>query len=118
MRRISKRKQSGATIIEFTLSLTFMIPLLIGTFVFGFRLVQALGLSFTVSTVTLALALYHAGEMHMALAWPSLVALATALASMWLGQIVRGKVREQTFRLWFFLGMLALGGHLALRGLL
>lgn len=42
MRRRAKRKeQSGATIIEFTLSLTFMIPLLIGTFVFGFRLVQA-----------------------------------------------------------------------------
>jgi uncharacterized membrane protein YfcA len=80
------------------------------------RLVQALGLSFTVSTVTLALALYHAGEMHMALAWPSLVALATALAGMWLGQIVRGKVREQTFRLWFFLGLLVLGAHLASRG--
>ena len=41
MRRSTKRKQSGATIIEFTLSLTFLIPLLIGTFVFGFRLVQA-----------------------------------------------------------------------------
>jgi hypothetical protein len=41
MRRLTKRKQSGATIIEFTLSLAFMIPLLIGTFVFGFRLVQA-----------------------------------------------------------------------------
>lgn len=41
MRRCTKRKQSGATIIEFTLSLTFMVPLLIGTFVFGFRLVQA-----------------------------------------------------------------------------
>jgi hypothetical protein len=41
MRRSTKRKQSGATIIEFTLSLAFMIPLLIGTFVFGFRLVQA-----------------------------------------------------------------------------
>src|ERR1019366_7498566 len=82
------------------------------------RLVQALGLSFTVSTVTLALALYHAGEMHMALAWPSLVALGTALAGMWLGQMVRGRVREQTFRLWFFLGLLALGIHLALRGVL
>ncbi len=41
MRRSTKRQQSGATIIEFTLSLAFMIPLLIGTFVFGFRLVQA-----------------------------------------------------------------------------
>jgi uncharacterized membrane protein YfcA len=44
------------------------------------------------------------------------VALATALAGMWLGQIVRGKVREQTFRLWFFLGLLVLGAHLASRG--
>jgi len=82
------------------------------------RLVQALGLSFTVSTVTLALALYHAGEMHMALAWPSLVALGTALLGMRLGQMVRGRVREETFRLWFFLGLLALGLHLALRGVL
>jgi uncharacterized membrane protein YfcA len=82
------------------------------------RLVQALGLSFTVSTVTLALALYHAGEMHMALAWPSLVALGTALVGMWLGQLVRGRMREQTFRLWFFLGLLALGVHLALRAVL
>jgi Flp pilus assembly protein TadG len=36
-----RRKQSGATIIEFSLSLAFLVPLLIGTFVFGFRLVQA-----------------------------------------------------------------------------
>jgi len=35
-----RKKQSGATIIEFTLSLAFLVPLLIGTFVFGFRLVQ------------------------------------------------------------------------------
>ncbi len=82
------------------------------------RLVQALGLSFTVSTVTLALALYHAGEMRMALAVPSLLALAMAAAGMLLGQVVRGKVREATFRLWFFLGLLGLGLHLALRGIL
>ncbi len=37
---------------------------------------------------------------------------------MWLGQLVRGKVRAQTFRLWFFIGLLGLGVHLALRGLL
>lgn len=82
------------------------------------RLVQALGLSFTVSTVTLALALAYAGEMRVALASPSLVALATALAGMWLGQLLRGRVREATFRLWFFLGLLVLGVHLALRGVL
>jgi uncharacterized membrane protein YfcA len=80
------------------------------------RMVQALGLSFTVSTITLAAALTYAGEMHTSLAWPSLVALVAALIGMWLGQMVRGKVTEETFRLWFFLGLLLLGGHLALRG--
>ena len=82
------------------------------------RLVQALGLSFTVSTITLAAALAHAGEMRLALAWPSLLALGAALIGMWLGQLVRGKVAPETFRLCFFLGLLLLGAHLALRGLL
>ena len=82
------------------------------------QLVQVLGVSFTVSTVMLGAALMHAGEMGVSLAWPVVVAIAASLTGMWLGQMVRGKVREQTFRLWFFLGMLALGGHLALRGLL
>ncbi len=82
------------------------------------RLVQALGLSFTVSTITLALALYHAGEIRYSLAWPSLVALGAALVGMVIGQFVRGKIKASTFRLFFFLGLLALGVHLALRGLL
>ena len=82
------------------------------------RLVQALGLSFTVSTVTLAAALGYAGEIKATLAWPSLVALGAALAGMVLGQIVRGKVKAETFRLCFFIGLLLLGAHLALRGLL
>ena len=82
------------------------------------RLVQALGLSFTVSTFTLAAALSHAGEINSQLILPSLLGLAAALIGMWLGQIVRGKVKAETFRLFFFLGLLALGAHLALRGLL
>jgi hypothetical protein len=40
MRTIAKRRQSGATVLEFTLSLSVLIPLLIGTYVFGFRLVR------------------------------------------------------------------------------
>jgi hypothetical protein len=82
------------------------------------KMVQALGLSFTVSTVTLALALAYAGQVKTSLAWPSMIALAAALVGMWLGQVVRGKVREQTFRLCFFVGLVLLGAHLALRGLL
>lgn len=82
------------------------------------RLVQALGLSFTVSTITLALALAHAGQIHTSIAGPSLLALAASLVGMVLGQMVRGRVRAETFRLWFFIGLLLLGAHLALHDFL
>ncbi len=82
------------------------------------KLVQALGLSFTVSTVTLAAALSHAGEIHAGLIIPSIGALVAAALGMWLGQIVRRRVSPATFRRYFFIGLLVLGAHLALRGLL
>ena len=82
------------------------------------RMVQALGLSFSVSTVALAVALAHGGVMKPSLIFPTLIALAAALLGMVLGQLVRGKIRAQTFRLCFFAGLLLLGAHLALRGLL
>ena len=82
------------------------------------ELVQALGLSFTVSTITLALALARAGQIHTSIAGPSLVALVASLIGMALGQLVRGRVRAETFRLWFFIGLLLLGVHLALRDFL
>jgi len=82
------------------------------------KLVQALGLSFTTSTIALAAALGHAGTLHADLVLPSAVALVAVLAGMPLGRIVRGKVKPETFRLWFFAGLLLLGLHLALRTLL
>ena len=82
------------------------------------RLVQALGLSFTVSTVALAAALSHTGEMTAKVAAPAAVALVAAFAGMVVGQKVRGLASPKTFRLCFFIGLLALGAHLALHGLL
>ncbi|MGB6790567.1 MAG: sulfite exporter TauE/SafE family protein [Pseudolabrys sp.] len=82
------------------------------------RLVQALGLSFTVSTITLAAALAYTGHVQTSLAWPSIVALVAALVGMGLGQLMRGKIRAETFRLCFVVGLMLLGLHLALRGLL
>ena len=82
------------------------------------RLVQALGLSFTTSTVALAVALSHSGEMNAGVALPSAIALATSLVGMAIGQKVRGLASPKTFRLCFFIGLLALGAHLALHGLL
>jgi uncharacterized protein len=82
------------------------------------RLVQALGLSFTASTITLAFALSHAGEIGTSVIGPSLTGLAAAILGMGLGQIVRGMVKPETFRVVFCLGLLALGVHLALSGLM
>jgi hypothetical protein len=82
------------------------------------KLVQALGMSFTVSTVTLAIALSHAGEMHASLIAPSIAGLVAAILGMGLGQILRGMVKPETFRVVFCLGLLALGVHLAVHGLM
>jgi uncharacterized membrane protein YfcA len=82
------------------------------------RLVQALGLFFTVATVALAAALFHAGEFKVSLAGPVVVALLASLLGMPLGQVVRRRISPETFRLWFFIGLLILGLRLALRGFL
>lgn len=82
------------------------------------RLVQLLGISFTVSTLALGAVLAQAGVMRADLIVPSLVALVVSLIGMWLGQVVRNRVKAETFRLWFYVGLLLLGAHLALRGLL
>ncbi|HEX9326079.1 MAG TPA: TSUP family transporter, partial [Reyranella sp.] len=81
------------------------------------ELVQALGLSFTVSTLALAVALAGVDAFAPGLVIPSLLAVAVSLAGMRLGQSVRARLRPQAFRLCFFSGLLALGGYLALRAL-
>jgi uncharacterized membrane protein YfcA len=81
------------------------------------ELVQALGLSFLVSTLALAAMLTKAGILGGSLALLSLVAVVPALVGMRLGQAIRGRVSPNTFRTCFFLGMLVLGLHLAARPL-
>lgn len=81
-------------------------------------LVQALGLSFTVSTAALAAGLARDGAFGLDVAGASLIALAPALAGMALGQWIRLRVSATTFRRCFFLGLVALGGYLVPRGLL
>lgn len=81
------------------------------------ELVQALGLSFTVSTLALAATLAGGRAFTWDLAWPSLAALVVAILGMRLGQAVRARLSPQAFRIWFFAGLLALGAYLAARGL-
>jgi len=81
-------------------------------------LVQALGLSFTVSTVALAIALAGDGRFQWPHVGASILALVAAIAGMLLGQAVRVRMQPKTFRLWFLIGLLLLGLHLMLRGLI
>ena len=81
------------------------------------ELVQALGLSFTVSTLALAVTLAGSASLTMGLAWPAIAGVVVALGGMRLGQAVRARLSPRTFRLWFFAGLLVLGAYLAARGL-
>jgi uncharacterized membrane protein YfcA len=80
-------------------------------------LVQALGLSFTVSTLALGAGLAWHGALPLQGAGTSLLALAPTLAGMALGSWLRARVSAETFRRCFFVGLLILGGELAWRGL-
>ncbi|MDX8528180.1 sulfite exporter TauE/SafE family protein [Mesorhizobium sp. MSK_1335] len=81
-------------------------------------LIQALGLSFTVSTIALALGLASHGAFdagHLAM---SALAMLPALLGMWLGQILRQKISPATFRRWFLIFLILLGVELLMRPLL
>lgn len=83
-------------------------------------LIQALGLSFTVSTAALAIGLFRTGALASPAAQlaGSFAALVPALAGMFAGQALRQKMSVETFRTVFFVGLLALGVYLAGDGIL
>ncbi len=81
-------------------------------------LVQALGLTFTVATVALGVDLLHGGVLQSSLAGLAVIGLATVVAGMVIGQILRKRVKPEIFRICFFLGLLLIGAHLASRALL
>lgn len=78
-------------------------------------LVQALGLSFTVSTIALAAGLASQNAFHIEHLSLSALAVLPALAGMWLGQKIRYIVSPATFRRWFLISLLILGAELFLR---
>lgn len=82
------------------------------------ELIQALGLSFTVSTIALAVALSSTGGIGGDLVGASFLALVPALAGMFIGQWARMKLSASLFRRCFFGGLLLLGLHLASRVLM
>lgn len=84
------------------------------------ELVQALGLSFTVSTVALFLRLVFDGSFavgQMPGGWSLLLPLPAALLGMAAGQALRGRVGEKGFKRLFFAGLLLIGLYMLARGL-
>lgn len=78
-------------------------------------LVQALGLSFSVSTLALAALLAARGGFDGGVGLASLLALAPAILGMALGARLRRALPPEAFRRVFFGGLAALGLHLLLR---
>lgn len=81
------------------------------------ELIQTLGLAFTISTISLAVALASRGQFQLGVAWTSLVAVLPALAGMFIGQRVRDRMHPEAFRKWFFVGLVVLGTYMAVRTL-
>jgi uncharacterized protein len=75
-------------------------------------LAQALGLSFTTSTLALALMLAFEGHLTLETSMASALVVIPAVLGMALGQVIRGEMGETLFRRCFFTGLLLLGGWL------
>lgn len=82
------------------------------------RLIQALGLSFTVSTLALGFGLFWQGGLETVNAGESCLMLAPALVGLGLGQWIRGRLSEALFRRFFFIGLLVLGLYSFIRAII
>ncbi|WP_349976386.1 sulfite exporter TauE/SafE family protein [Pseudomonas sp. WHRI 8519] len=80
------------------------------------EMIQALGLSFTVSTLALALGLAGQDALGGQAMGASLLMLAPALLGMLVGQWLRQRISAVLFKRCFFIGLAALGGHLLING--
>ena len=82
------------------------------------ELIQALGVFFTVATVTLGFNLTSSGLLTAATALPGAIAMVGSFIGMFAGQTVRTRLQPEVFRRWFHLGMILLGAYLALSTIL
>jgi uncharacterized membrane protein YfcA len=76
-------------------------------------LVQAQGISFTVSSFALTLVVLASGTLNAANSAASLVAMLVTFVGMFIGQYTRRFAHPGLFRFLFFCAMLVLGIHLA-----
>src|SRR5690606_8528150 len=79
------------------------------------ELVQALGLSFTVSTVALAIGLMAHGAFQLNQLGTSALAVVPALIGLWAGQKIRARISPKRFKQCFLIFLVLLGLELASR---
>ena len=77
------------------------------------ELVQALGVFFTVATLTLAFNLTSSGLLSAATALPGAVGMVCSFVGMFIGQALRTRMQPDAFRHWFLIAMILLGIYLA-----
>src|ERR1700743_2614422 len=76
-------------------------------------LIQALGLSFTVSTIALAAGLARGGAFHLGNITLSALRVIPSLLGMWVGTKVREPISPAPFKRWFLILIVILGIELA-----
>ncbi|QEI06999.1 sulfite exporter TauE/SafE family protein [Pigmentiphaga aceris] len=80
-------------------------------------LIQAMGISFTVSTLALAAMLSGTGSLSLPTILSSLLMLLPALLGVEIGKRIRHRMSPATFRLCFLLGLAALGSYMVYRAM-
>jgi uncharacterized membrane protein YfcA len=79
------------------------------------ELVQSIGISAFVCPLALTIALAVHGRYSVGVAGASFLALAPAVAGMYVGIRLRRRMAAAVFMKWFFAGLIALGGYMFLR---
>jgi len=99
----------------------FVVPAVPYIAALGFgsnQLIKALGLSFGVSTISLALALTWKGAFGIQMAGASALALLPAMAGMMLGEAIRRRLPPEVFKRWFLIAVLLVGVSMLVKAFL
>ena len=79
------------------------------------RLIQSMGILFTLSTIALSISLLSMGIQSSELSLHSTFAVVPALLGMWGGKKIRKAISEQAFRILFYISLIGVGLLLILK---
>jgi uncharacterized membrane protein YfcA len=79
------------------------------------ELLQALGITFVAAAIALAILLFEAGVLRIANGGGSMLALIPTVAGMFAGRYVLKRIDADAFRVYFLIGLLALGLFIAIK---